>query len=270
MHQIDLDAYFARIGYTGTRKPTLENLQSLHALHPAAITFENLDPLLGRPISLEPTAIAEKLVGRKRGGYCFEQNTLFESVLRSLGFSVSTLAARVQWNLPPGTITPRYHMVLRIDLQDGTYIADVGFGRLTLTAPLRLVADVEQSTPHGPHRLVAHGTDFQLQTKLHDGWAPIYRLSLEEQAPADWEVANWYTSTSPKSVFTNSLMVARPVGDRRYGLFNNDLRIHYSDGRTEKRSLSTPDELASVLLNDFAIILPEGANELLTRLTRRA
>jgi N-hydroxyarylamine O-acetyltransferase len=134
---------------------------------------------------------------------------------------------------------------------------------------LRLVADLEQPTPHGLHRLVAVGEEFQLQVKLSDGWAPIYQLSLEQKAPADWEVANWYTSTSPKSVFTNSLMVARPVGSRRLGLLNTELRIHHRDGRTEKRTLATPEELASVLRDDFDIPLPGGADELWNRLKRK-
>lgn len=269
MGTINLDSYLARIGYSGARQPNLETLQTLHALHPAAITFENLDPLMKRPVSLELAALTEKLVDRKRGGYCYEHNTLFEAALRSLGFSVSTLAARVQWNVPPGTVAARYHMVLRIDLPEGPHIADVGFGRLSLTAPLRLVADLEQPTPHGLHRLAAFGDEFQLQAKLREGWAPIYQLSLEQKAPADWEVANWYTSTSPKSVFTNSLMVARPVGDRRLGLLNNDLRIHHRDGKTEKRTLTTPEELASVLRDDFEIPLPGGADELWNRLPRK-
>jgi len=268
METINLDSYFARIGFSGARQPTLETLRALHALHPAAITFENLDPLLRRPVSLELAALTEKLVDRKRGGYCYEHNTLFAAALRALGFSVTTLGARVQWNVPPGTVAARTHMVLRIDLPEGPYIADVGFGRLSLTAPLRLVADLEQPTPHGLHRLMAIGEEFQLQVKLRE-WAPIYQLSLEPKAPIDWEVANWYTSTNPKSVFTNSLMVARPVGDRRLGLLNNDLRIHHRDGRTERRMLVTPEELAAVLRDDFAIRLPEGADELWKRLTRK-
>ncbi len=266
MALIDLDSYFARIGYSGPRTATLETLQALHLLHPVAIPFENLDPLMKRPVPLELKALAAKLVDQGRGGYCYEQNTLFAGVLEALGFSVATLAARVQWNVPPGTITPRYHMVLRIDLPEGRYIADVGFGRLTLTAPLLLTPELEQSTPHGPHRLIRIGDEFQLQAKLGGQWAPIFQLSLQEQAPADWEVANWFTSTNPASIFTQGLMAARPVGDRRYGLFNNDLRIHHPDGRIERRTLKTPEELASVLRDDFRIRIPQGSDEMFNRL----
>lgn len=266
MASIDLDSYFARIGYSGPATATLETLQALHLLHPVAIPFENLDPLMKRPVPLELKALAAKLVDQGRGGYCYEQNTLFAGVLGALGFSVATLAARVQWNLPPGTIGPRHHMVLRIDLSEGRYIADVGFGRLTLTAPLRLAPDIEQSTPHGLHRLIPIDGEFQLQAKLGGQWAPIFQLSLQEQAPADWEVANRFTSTHPSSIFTQGLMVARPVGDCRYGLFNNDLRIHHPDGRIERRTLKTRDELASVLRNDFRIRMPQGSGEVFERL----
>jgi N-hydroxyarylamine O-acetyltransferase len=258
MSPLDLDAYFKRIGYCGPGTATLDTLQALCRLHPAAIPFENLDPLMRRPVSLDIGAVVDKLVHQRRGGYCYEQNTLYEAVLRALGFSVATLAGRVQWNVPPGRVGPRYHMVVRIDLPEGVYVADTGFGGLTLTAALRLAADIEQPTPHGLHRFVRMGDELQLQAKLGGNWAPIFLLSLQLQAPADWEVANWYTSTNPNSIFTHSLMAACPVGDCRYGLINNDLRIHHPNGRTDRRLLKTSDELASVLRNDFRINLPEG------------
>jgi N-hydroxyarylamine O-acetyltransferase len=270
MSRIDLDAYFRRIGYSGPATATLATLRALCHLHPAAITFENLDPLMKRPVSLDIEALADKLIRRGRGGYCYEQNTLFEAVLRVLGFSVETLAARVQWNAPPGAVGPRYHMVLRIALPEGEYIADTGFGRLTLTAPLHLAPGIEQTTPHGPHRLVRIGDEFQLQARLGEQWLPVFLLSLQPEAPADWEVANWYTSTNPASVFTRSLMAACPVGDRRYGLINNDLRIHYPDGRTARRILKTSDELASVLRTDFRISLPVGCEPTLDRIIAEA
>src|SRR3972149_11563443 len=149
MAGIDLSIYFARIGFSGARRPTPETLQARPARPPAAITFENLDPLLRRPVSLELAALTDKLVDRRRGGYCYEHNTLFAAALRALGFSVTTLGARVQWNVPLATVAARSHMVLRIDLPEGPYIADVGFGRLSLTAPLRLGAGPGGAPPRG-------------------------------------------------------------------------------------------------------------------------
>lgn len=265
MREFDLDAYLARVGYDGPRTPTLDTLRALHRLHPTAIAFENFDPLLKRPVRLDIGALMDKLVSARRGGYCYEHNTLFQTALRTLGFPVASLAARVQWNTPPGADTPRHHMLLRIDLPDGPYIADTGFGRLTLTAPLRLVAGIEQPTPHGLYRLVATGPEFQLQAKLGDEWSPLYQLSLQDQAASDWEVANWYTSTHPESRFIQGLMAARCDEHCRYGLYNMDLRIYRDDGM-EHRRLRTAQELESVLRAVFRMELPEGSGAVFARL----
>jgi N-hydroxyarylamine O-acetyltransferase len=264
MTEVDLKSYFARIGYLGDRSPTLETLQALHRLHPAAIPFENLDPLMKRPVHLELNALISKLVDQERGGYCYEQNTLFVNVLRTLGYSVSTLSARVQWNTPVGVVRPRTHMVLRTELPEGQYIADVGFGLLTLTAPLLLAPEIEQRTPHGLHRLVRVGDEFQLQVKLVEGWAPIYQLSLQEQVASDWEVANWFNSTHPASIFVNSLIAARPIGDLRYALLNYRLSIHQPNGAIKRSMVRGPSELTSVLEKYFGIRLPVGCDDVLT------
>ncbi len=113
----DLDAYLDRLGYTGPRTPTLDTLEALHALHPAAIPFENLNPLLRWPVALDVESLQAKMVAGGRGGWCFEQNTLFRHALQSLGFSVTSLGARVIWNTPPDSpIGPRSHMLLLVDL----------------------------------------------------------------------------------------------------------------------------------------------------------
>jgi N-hydroxyarylamine O-acetyltransferase len=141
---IDLAAYFERIGYSGPSEPTLVLLRELHLRHTEHIAFENLDPLLGWPVRLDPASLEQKMVREKRGGYCFEQNGLFLHVLRELGFRVTGLAARVLWNQPETAETARSHMLLRIDLDEQSYIADVGFGVLTLTEPLLLEPRLEQ------------------------------------------------------------------------------------------------------------------------------
>src|SRR5687768_6422913 len=134
---IDLDAYFARIGYSGSTEPTLAVLRELHALHPAAIPFEAIDCLLDRGIDISPQAVDAKLIHGRRGGYCFEQNGLFARVLQALGFEVENLAARVRWNMPPeAPAQPRTHQVLRVPVDGRTYLVDVAFGGCVLTAPL--------------------------------------------------------------------------------------------------------------------------------------
>src|SRR5689334_4410545 len=97
---VDLDAYFARIGYSGPQTATASTLHAIHALHPAAIPFENLDPVLGKPVRLDQDSLQRKLIWARRGGYCFEQNCLFKAVLEQLGFAVTGLAAREVWMAP--------------------------------------------------------------------------------------------------------------------------------------------------------------------------
>ena len=271
---IDLDAYFERIGYSGGRTPTLETLRAIHFRHPQAIPFENLNPLLGRPVRLDAASLQEKLVLGGRGGYCFEHNLLLGHALRGLGFQVTELAARVLWNAAPDAVRPRSHMLLLVDVVDsGRYIADVGFGGLTLTGPLRLQPDTEQETPHESFRLLRTQDEFVLQARIGEAWKPLYRFSLEEQLLPDYEVTNWYLSNHPASQFVTGLMAARPEPDRRYALRNNQLAVHYRSGRTEQRTLTSAAEMKETLerafhirltdlpeLNDaFARLIPVGA-----------
>jgi N-hydroxyarylamine O-acetyltransferase len=265
-----LDAYLARIGYAGPRIPTLDTLQAVHALHPAAIPFENLNPLLGWPVSLEVHSLQAKLVAGGRGGWCFEHNTLLRHGLEALGFSVTSLAARVLWNASPGNpLGPRSHMLLLVDVGGLIYLADVGFGGNVLTAPLRLQPYITQPTPNEPHRLLPLENGFVLEASWGCEWKPLYRFTLEPQFPADYEVSNWYLCHHPGSLFRQVLMTARVTAEGRYALRNNALAIH-RNGRTEKRTLADAVALRSSLENDFALQLPEAPEltALLERVSR--
>jgi len=271
---VDIDAYFGRIYYTGSRAPTLETLAGIHLRHPQAIAFETLDPLLNRPISLLREDLESKLLHAGRGGWCFEQNLLLRDVLEELGFRVTGLAARVMWNAPEGVVRARSHMLLKVEgLDAATYIADVGFGGLTLTAPLRLVPDIEQPTPHEPFRLVGGGDrdNYILQALVRDVWKPLYTFDLQPQHLVDYQVSNWHLEHHPESPFVNNLMAARVEPDRRYGLFNNKLSTHHLGGDTEQITLSTATEMRQALERVFQIKLPEdpGLDGLLASLSTR-
>src|SRR5262249_52711965 len=214
----DLDAYFKRIGYSEDPSPTLETLKAIHLRHALAIPFENLNPLLGWPVQLDSTSLQQKLIHSRRGGYCFEQNALFKHALESIGFDVMGLSARVSWSVPTDEVLPRTHMLLHINVEGQAYIADVGFGGLTLTAPLRLEVEREQSTPHEPFRLMSDLSEFILQARLDDTWKTLYRFTLQEQLPPDYEMANWYTACHPKSRFISRLIAARAATGKRYAL----------------------------------------------------
>jgi N-hydroxyarylamine O-acetyltransferase len=269
---VNVDAYFARIGYNGARTPTLETLAGIHLRHPQAIAFETLDPLLKRPVSLERDALERKLVRGGRGGWCFEHNLLLGSVLQSLGFRVTGLAARVVWNAPEDVVRARSHMLLKIDdVEGGTYIADVGFGGLTLTTPLRLVTEVEQTTPHEIFRLMRRDGDFILQALVRETWKALYTFDLQPQLLVDYEVANWYLANHTDSPFVDNLMAARVTPDRRYGLFNNRLAIHHFQGESEHSVVSDPVALRQLLAGTFGIELPDdpALEALLRRLSTR-
>lgn len=256
---MNLEAYFARIGFTGARTPTFETLRDLHLAHAQTIPFENLNPLLGWRVAIDLPSIEEKLVRSGRGGYCFEQNGLLMAALRELGFTVTGLAARVGWNAPEDLIRPRTHMVLKIDIGGEPYIADVGFGGLTLTTPLRLVTDVEQSTAHEHFRLTKIEDDFKLEARIGDAWKTLYRFDLKPQLPPDYEMANHYTSTYPTSHFRSMLIAALPVPGGRYALSNNQLATHHTDGPSERRVLGSVGEVRQVLESMFGLRLPVAA-----------
>lgn len=257
MATLNLDAYLERVGYLGEPTPTLDTLRAIHRCHAETIPFENLNPYMGWPVGLDIETLEKKIVRAGRGGYCFEQNLLLAHALRAIGFDVAGLAARVLYNLPEGTVTARGHMLLRVALEGTSYIADVGFGGLTLTAPLRLEPGVEQATPHEPFRLVTRADEFVLQARVRGNWKPLYRFGLQEQLQADYEVTSWYLSNHPQSHFVTGLIAARPDTDRRYALRNNDLVVHYLDGRTERDTLTSAAGLRAALTGPLRITLPD-------------
>jgi N-hydroxyarylamine O-acetyltransferase len=247
---IDLDAYCARIGYDGPRKPTLATLSALHARHPAAIPFEAIDVLLDRGIDLDPTAIDAKLIHRRRGGYCFEHNSLFKRVLTAMGFEVEGLVARVFWNRPAeAPMLPRTHMALRVRIDGQQWLADVGFGGCVPTSPLNLETTATQRTEHEAYRLLPSRGGHQLQVQIQGAWTPVYELSGEAQQDVDYVPFNWYTAAHPDSFFRRDLMVARVTAEARYGLLRNRLSVRRSDGVTH--SLLDADGIEQALAEVF-------------------
>jgi N-hydroxyarylamine O-acetyltransferase len=259
--QLDLDAYLARIGVDDRPAPDLDSLRSIVRHHAEAIAFENLDPFCRVPVGLDVASLEAKLVHGGRGGWCFEQNLLLRHALDAIGFRTAGLAARVMWLRPPDSDQPlpaRGHMLLRVDLDEGPHLVDVGFGGLTLTGVLRLEPDIEQATPHEPFRIVRIGSDeLAMQAKLRGEWATLYRFSLEEQVQSDYEVTNWYLSTHPESQFLHGIMVARPADGVRYALRNDTLTTHHLGGQSEPRRLTTVDELRMVLGEIFLLRVPD-------------
>lgn len=254
---MNLDAYLQRIGYDGALAPTGDVLQAIVFGHATSIAFENLAPFLGLPVDLSPDALELKLVAQPRGGYCFEHNLLLWQALSAIGFQVSGLAARVLWSGPDDRITPRSHMLLRIDMEEETRLVDVGFGGMTPTGVLTLRADAEQATPHEPFRLVQRDGDWWMQANVGGAWPTLYRFDLQRQHPVDYEASNHYLSTHPASHFTSGLTVARPVPGGRHALRNRELAFHSLDGTSQRRTLRDEGELLDVLGTVFGIRAPD-------------
>ncbi|WP_276374851.1 arylamine N-acetyltransferase [Chryseolinea sp. H1M3-3] len=258
--KFDIQKYFDRIKYTGTREATIETLRAIHLHHAQTIPFENLNPFLRIPVVLDIDSLYQKLILNRRGGYCFEHNLLLMHVLKSLGFSIKGLAARVLWNQPEGTITARGHMLLFVDINGQHFIADVGFGGLTLTAPLWHKFDIEQQTPHERFKFTQTGNETLLEAKVQGIWKRIYSFSLQENFLPDYEVASWYLSNHPTSHFVTGLIAALPFDKGRHALRNNDFVTHYLDGTHERKRFNNVADLRHVLETTFGIIIPHVEN----------
>lgn len=256
---MNLNAYFARVGFNGSAVADLPTLRALHRLHIEAIPFENLDVLLGRRIDMSEAAVERKIVEERRGGYCFEQNTLFRGVLEALGFKTEAFLGRIRRNVPPDVRTPLTHMVLRVSIDGTPWLADVGFGSLGTPAPIRLDIDTEQETQLEPRRIARRGSTLFHQARLGDEWVDLYEFTLEHPAPMDFELGNWFSCTHPKANFVNNLVVTRVEGTSRLLINNREFVVRHLDGTAEKRELASHAELMELLASRFGLTLPAGA-----------
>jgi N-hydroxyarylamine O-acetyltransferase len=253
---MDIQAYLRRIDYRGERTPTAATLHELHRAHLLAVPFENLDIHLGRPIMLSQDALFDKIVTRRRGGFCYELNGLFALLLRELGFEVTLLAAGVA--RPDGGFGPEFdHLTLLVkapsaepkthnlqstmgNLQSETWLADVGFGD-SFREPVRLVEAVEQEQDGRAYRLDRSGEHFTLTQRDSAGWKPQYRFTLQPHAQAEYADMCYYHQTSPESSFTRKRVCTLATPDGRITLSDLTLIITAHGERNEQ---VLPDELA--------------------------
>jgi N-hydroxyarylamine O-acetyltransferase len=242
---VDLDAYLTRIGQE-RRPPSEDALKDLVRAHVQAIPFENIDVVLGQHQGISLDVVSAKLVGRRRGGYCYEQSGLFAAVLEQLGYRVHRLAARVQPRRPG----PYTHMTLVAEADGKRFHADVGFGAGIL-APMPLVDGQETDQAGWPHRL----TEKNGWWTLGKGDEDLLDFRLDGMHRIDYEVYHHYTSTHPKSPFTGRLviMTLEPGVSRK--LLGRELTVEKPDGSSETSTV-TPEELDATL-KDFGIELTE-------------
>ena len=247
---IDLDAYCHRIEYTGPRAPTLAALRGLHRAHLRAVPFENLDIHLGRRITLDEAALFDKIVTRRRGGFCYEQNGLFAAALRALGFDVSLLEARV--SRKDGTFgIPFDHLTLVVQL-DERWLADVGFGD-SFMLPLRLDDPGEQVQDGARFRVTHDGVTGIYARQKAGTWTGEYQFFLKPRQLDDFAGGCEYHQASPLSSFTRDRVCSRATPEGRITVSDRRLIVTRNGQRTER---DLPDEAAfhAALRDHFGIV----------------
>ena len=255
----DHEAWLQRIGYSGPVAPTLDTLNRLIFAHAYAISYETLDIMLGRPPRLDVATLQTKMIASKRGGYCFEQNMLFRAGLRSLGYRITSLQGRVIRGMAIDAPRPAIHMLLQVELPEGPYLADVGFGNLAPTCALQLKPQIEQETPHEVTRFIDVGGELTLQARLKHGWEHIYRVIPYPRYDGEYEITNWYTGTHPDTPYQGNIIAARPGPNRtRITMYNARVTVRDADGSATKRWLTSEQEYCDVLQGEFGLNMTDG------------
>ncbi|MBC3841369.1 arylamine N-acetyltransferase [Streptacidiphilus sp. 4-A2] len=274
-----LDAYLARIGFSGPVGADLETLTGLHRAQAMSIPFENLDPVNGIVPSLDLDDLQRKLVEDRRGGYCYEQNLLLAAALRATGLTLRYLTGRVVLGTDLPATRPRTHMALLVEVpgQSARYLADVGFGSIgALTRPVPLTPDTEHRADNRRHRLLrssdnngnsgsrAGGLEtWTLQAHGPDGWVSQYVFTTEPAERSDIAVANWYVATYPNSPFSKRMHIQRTRPDGHWSLIGTELTVTRADGSTDIRTL-TGDEIQECLVTGIGLPRSEALRALLS------
>lgn len=253
---MNVKAYLERINYRGPLAPTAETLRGLQVAHLLAVPFENLSIHARQPIVLEDGALFDKIVGRGRGGFCYEANGLFAALLRALGFDVAMLSAGVA--RAGGGFGPDFdHMALMVTLER-RWLVDVGFGD-SFREPLLLDERGEQRQGVRAYRLLADGPHLILEQRADDGgeWEAQYRFTLRPHEYADYAEMCRYHQTSPESHFTKARVCSRATEGGRITLSEMRLITTSQDGGRQERTLTSHEEYAEILREQFGIVITD-------------
>ena len=251
---MDVESYLKRINYSGPLEPAAETLRQLQLAHLCAVPFENLSIHAGEPIVLAEDALFTKIVGNRRGGFCYECNGLFAGLLRALDFEVAMLAAGVAH--PTGGFGPDFdHMALLITL-DQRWLVDVGFGESFLE-PLLLDERADQVQGTNSFRIVEDGAYLVLMRRNVGGeWQPQYRFTLQPYEFADYEEMCHFHQTSPESHFTKNVICSRATGDGRITLSGMKF-ITTSSAERHEQTLTSRAEYDTALSNHFCVVMKQ-------------
>jgi len=248
-----IKAYLNRIGYRGTPRPDFNTLHHLQRLHLQTIPYENLDIVRGIPISLEIDAIYDKIVTRRRGGYCFELNALFAWLLRSLGFSVTDYFARFLKDEPE--IPMRRHRVLKASCADGNFLCDVGVGLAVPREPMPLTTG--KVSRQSNEKYILEKDDFlgNVLCEWHnDTWRRLYAFTEEPQIEKDFIAVSYYCENHPDSVFKAQDMVHIFTEKGRKSVAGREVRL-FSDSCVEVLQPATEAAYHELLYVHFGIQL---------------
>ncbi|GAA2732061.1 arylamine N-acetyltransferase family protein [Streptomyces nogalater] len=265
----DLDAYLDRIGWKGERRADLATLRGVHLAHSLALPFENLDPVAGSAPSLAPGDLMAKMVRGRRGGYCYEHNTLLRLALEALGFRVTPLAGRVVLGAGEPESRPRTHAMLQVEVagEPWPYLADVGFGAVgALLLPVPLVSGTGFEGAGRRHRLARlphEGPSELWELRAYDPrtgrWQGQYVFTREPFTAGDFEVFNWFVATHPRSPFTRRPYLQRVLPDGRHLSLDGGLLTEtLADGTVTERVLTDEAETRRMVVEEFGIAVPEG------------
>lgn len=263
---MDLENYFKRIGYEGTPSCDLPSLRAIVFAQATSIPFECLDALSGVPVSLELDRIADKLIRRRRGGYCFEQNALLSAALRQLGFQVDELSARVWHNTPAGMTPPRTHVFPTITVDGTRWLADCGLGGSTPMGLLEIDRIGDNQEMLGEVRRIVPIDGRLVPTFMHqvlhgEQWLDIYEFTGESMPKIDQEMGSWWASGHPDSRFRKNLIVAILNRDgTRNSILNREFLHRRSAEILERVEIQSRDQLRVLLRERFQLELPDAVN----------
>jgi len=251
--QLNVKAYLERINYQGSLAPTAETLRELQVAHLLSVPFENLSIHAGQPIVLDDEALFDKIVVRRRGGFCYEANGLFAALLRALGFNVVMLSAEVA-NAEGGFGPDFDHMALMVTL-DERWLVDVGFGD-SFREPLLLDERSEQAQGSRAYRILPDGAYLTLTRREDEGeWKAQYRFTLRPHEYADYAEMCRYHQTSPQSHFTRGRICSRATAEGRVTLSEMRFITTSKNGVRLERDLTSQEEYAAILREHFGVVM---------------
>ncbi|MCK9688712.1 arylamine N-acetyltransferase family protein [Scleromatobacter humisilvae] len=254
VRELDLDAYRRRIGFAGALAPTRDCLERLILDHATAIPFDNIEVLARRVPRLDVAGLQDKMVRQRRGGYCFEQNTLFRAVLQAVGFDVQPMEARIRSGVAADVVTARTHLATRVVLDGVAHMVDVGCSTVAPLAPLVLARRDTQAAGSGFYRFVDVGDELLLQTLAAGVWTDCYQLMPTAPHAIDGEMGNWFVATHPKSMLAHNLLLGRAIEGGRLRLFNRRLSAFQPQHAAPvERELHARAEFADVLADGFGL-----------------